>query len=717
MKVEIFRIPRCLFFDASRYRSGMSSIMMRKPIAYLLQKKICVSSPHLLLRCYSALPIPSIPKPRQPTFSNAKTDSHLVLYNSQITKNGRNGNLQEAQSIFDHMAFRDVVSWTALLTAYGENGDVSKARELFDKMPKRNTTSWNSMISAYVRALKVSEAYELFSKMPTKNVVSYGAMIMGFAKNGMLREAEEIYQEMPQMWRDPVASNALICGYLKAGKLDDAVRVFSRMGVRDVVSWSSMVDGYCKNGRISDARDVFDAMPKRNVVSWTAMIRGYLTAGFWEEGFGLFVEMRRDAVRISSTTFSVMLDACSEKDRIREGVQIHGLVLTTGFECDVFLGNSIINMYSRAGWMTAARRSFDFMKEKDVVSWNSLIAGYIQHDAIEEAYVLFELMPEKDVVSWTSMVVGFSNRGWTKESVRIFEQMPQKDEIAWTAIISGFVRNGEHESALRWFGRMVEEGFRPNPIMLSSVLSALAGLAILDLGMQVHACIIKMDFEDDVAIQSSLVSMYAKCGNVSDAYRIFSSINERNLVTVNSMITAFAQHGLAEEAIKLFTEMLRDGYKPSHITFLGILSACAHAGLIEEGYRYFKSMRSYGVEPGPDHFTCMVDILGRAGLLKDAMELINLMPCKPYAAAWGALLSASRIHFNLEFAELAAQQLFELEPNNATAYAVLSSLYSVAGLKDDEEKVRMVKQSNGVKKIPGYSRIILDKNANQWSRI
>ncbi|XP_010911898.1 pentatricopeptide repeat-containing protein At1g53600, mitochondrial [Elaeis guineensis] len=694
----------------------MSSIMLRKLIPYSLQKNLCAASPHLLLRYSSALPSPS-PKRREATIFNAKTGSHAVFYNSQITKNGRNGNLQEAQSIFDHMPFRDVVSWTALLTAYAENGDVSKARQVFDQMPKRNTASWNAMISAYARALKVSEAYELFSKMPTRNVVSYGAMIMGFAKNGMLEEAEEVYQEMPQMGRDPVASNALICGYLKAGKLDKAVQVFNRMGMRDVVSWSSMVDGYCKNGRISDARDVFDAMPERNVVSWTAMVRGYLKAGFWEEGFRLFVQMRRDAVRISSTTFSVMLDACADKDRIREGVQIHGLALTMGLECDVFLGNSVISMYSRAGWMTAARRSFDCMKEKDVVSWNSLINGYVQLDAIEEAYALFELMPERDVVSWTSLVVGFSNRGWTKESVRIFEQMPKKDGIAWTAIISGFVSNREHESALRWFGRMVEEGFRPNPVMLSSVLSALAGLAILDLGMQVHACIIKMDFEVDVAIQSSLVSMYAKCGDVRDAYRIFSSVHERNLVTVNSMITAFAQHGLAEEALKLFAEMLKNGYKPTQVTFLGLLSACAHAGLVEEGYKYFKSMRSYGVEPGPDHYTCMVDILGRAGLLKDAMELINSMPCKPHAAAWGALLNASRIHFNLEFAELAAQQLFDLEPNNATAYAVLSSMYSLAGLKEDEEKVRMLKQSNGVRKIPGYSRIIPDQNANQWSRV
>ncbi|XP_072993095.1 pentatricopeptide repeat-containing protein At1g53600, mitochondrial [Typha latifolia] len=663
--------------------------MLRKRISFFRSQSLPLSSLHLSIARYS---------------NSTKTRRNLGFSNSQITKNGRNGDPRGAQFVFDGMPVRDVVSWTALLTAYGDNGEVSSARKVFDQMPTRNTVSWNAMMSAYVRASKVWDAFELFSKIPEKNEVSYGAMIAGFAKSGMIKDAEMVYEEMPRMWRDPVASNALICGYLRKGQLDEAVRIFNAMEVKDVISWSSMVDAFCKFGSIFDAREIFDSMPERNVISWTSMIRGYFKVGFLDDGFNLFLEMRRKGVEINPTTLSVLLDACAEFCRIEEGVQIHGLINAMGFESDGFLGNSIIIMYSRTGWMVAARRKFDCMNMKDVVSWNSLITGYIQHGAIEEAHVLFESMPEKDVVSWTSMVVGFSNRGWMRESLLLFEQMPHKDEVAWTAVISGYVGNGEHESALQWFSIMVREGYMPNSVTLSCILSALASLVSLEQGMQVHACAVKMALGFDITVQSSLVSMYAKCGSLGDAYLIFSQINEPSLVTINSMITSFAQHGLAEEALKLFAKMQRDGYKPNEATFLGILSACAHAGLVEEGYKYFESMGSiYGIKPTPEHYTCMVDLLGRAGLLVEALEFINSMPYETNSDSWGALLNACKIHSNLNVAKIAAQKLFELEPNNATVYTVLSSMLSLAGLKEDEQRLRMVQLSSNIRKKPGYS--------------
>ncbi|KAG6523706.1 pentatricopeptide repeat-containing protein At1g53600, mitochondrial-like [Zingiber officinale] len=638
----------------------------------------------------------------------------LLSCNAQITRSGRHGDPLAAQSTFDRMPFRDVVSWTALLTAYADNGQISAARRVFDEMPSRNTASWNAMMTAYARSSRLAEASELFARMPGRNAVSYGAMISGFAKNGMMKEAEEVYQAMPRRWRDPVATHALICGYLREGKLDLATQVFEAMEVRDVFSWSSMVDGYCKCGRVCDARELFDAMPEKNVVSWTAMIQGCVRSGMWEDGFRLFLQMRRECVSFNSMTLSVMVDACSALDRIREGIQCHALILALGLQNDVFLGNSIIVMYARARWMDDARRSFNCMSIKDLVSWNSLIAGYIQDDALEAANELFEAMPEKDIISWTSMVVGFSKRGWISESVRLFQEMPEKDEIAWTAIISAFVANGKHENAILWFNCMVDEGFRPSAQALSSVLSASANLVILDVGMHIHACTIKTNLESDVAVQSSLVSMYAKCGSVTDAYHIFLSIGEPNLVTVNAMVTAFSQHGLVKEALELLEDMQRYGCKPNHVTFLGILSACAHAGLVDEGYKHFKSMTTlYCVEPGLDHYTCMVDLLGRSGLLREAVDLINSLPLSPHSAIWGALLNASSIHSHLEFAELAAQRLLELEPNNSAAYSVLSNMYGLAVNKKSEERMRMTQMSNGVRKTPGYSWVIFDNALRQ----
>ncbi|KAA8526707.1 hypothetical protein F0562_009064 [Nyssa sinensis] len=620
---------------------------------------------------------------------NLKTSKFLVYCNSQITKNGRNGNISEAESIFNRMPTKNIISWTAMLTAYAENGQIRKARNVFNEMPERNTASWNAMITAYVRNSRgIDEASELFRKMPEKNEVSYAAMITGFVQAGMLDKAQKLYACTQVIWRDPVCSNALISGYLRIGNLGKAVQIFDGMVETDVVSWSSMVDGYCKNGRIGEAKDLFDRMPVRNVVSWTAMINGFVKMGCFEDGFGLFLQMRQEnIVKINSTTLTIIFEACGNLGRYREGIQMHGVALCMGFEHDVFLGNSMTTMYCRFGCMDTASNVFLMMNKKDVVSWNSMIGGYVQAGAIKEAYRLFEKMPEKDVVSWTTMITGFSGKGWTRKSIELFESMPEKDDIAWTAVISGFVNNEEYEKAIRWFIQMLRIAVRPNPLTLSSVLSASASLATLNQGLQIHAHVMKMDMEFDLSIQNSLISLYSKCGNVDAAYHVFINVSAPNVVTFNSMITGFAQNGFGEEALKLFNEMKNKGQEPNQITFLGVLSACTHVGLVDEGWNYFKSMRfSYKIEPGADHYACMVDLLGRAGLLDEAINLINSMPFEPHSGVWGALLGASSTHLCLDLAKLAAQRLFELEPNNATPYVVLSNLYSVAGKKKDGEQ-------------------------------
>ncbi|CAA7394013.1 unnamed protein product [Spirodela intermedia] len=640
--------------------------------------------------------------------SKAQACTASVRGNAQITTHGRAGNVRGAQAVFDSMPHRDVISWTALLTAYADCRDIRQAREVFDGMPKRNVASWNAMISAYAREMRVREASELFGKMPCRNAVSYAAMISGFARAGMMREAEELYAETPPHWRDPVASNALVSGYLQHGDLEGAIRVFEGMAARDVVSWSSMVNGYCKRGMIEEARKTFGLMPQRNVVSWTAMIRGYMKAGLWEDGLLTFMAMRRESVSINPVTLSVILDACSELGKIQEGRQTHGLILRLGFCRDNFLGNSLIAMYSSVKRVDDARKAFDNMEERDVVSWNSMIGGYVHSDLVQSAHELFEQMPTRDVVSWTSMLVGFSNSGRLAEAVCLFQEMPKKDHVAWTAMVSGFVANEEHELAFRWFIQMLRQGITPNPLSLSSILSASAGLAILSQGTQVHASALKMDMESDLSVQNALVSMYAKCGNLHDACRVFSSIRHPNVVSMNTMITGLAQHGLAEEALKLFRRMEKKGCQPNRVTSLALLSACSHAGRVDLGLGLFHSMRSsYGIEPGPDHYTCMVDLLGRAGLLEEAVELIGSMPADPHSAVWGALLGASRAHRHLALAEHAAGQIFELEPENAAAYVVLSEMYCSAGLKKDEEDVRTVKRSRGVRKNPGCSWITL----------
>ncbi|KAL8507847.1 hypothetical protein ACS0TY_018404 [Phlomoides rotata] len=632
--------------------------------------------------------------------------------NIQITRHGRNGNIREAESLFRRMPEKSVVTYTAMLSAYANNGQITNARRVFDEMPQRTVATWNAMITAYVRNMSsvngVEEAFRLFARMPVRNAVSHTAMIMGFVNAGRMDDAERLFRSTPLEWRDPYCSNILMNGYLMIGKLEEAVRVFEVMVEKNVVCYSTMVDSYCKNGRLTEARKLFDIMGEsKNEFTWCSMIDGYMKSGNFQDGFQLFLQMRREGlVRIEPTILTVIFESCGRIGRDREGCQVHGFVSHMGFECDVFLCNSMITMYSRFGCIDEARSLFNMMNKRDVVSWNSLISGYVQAGRIEEANELFERMDSKDSVSWTTLITGFANRGLTEKCISLFRDMPERDGVAWTALISGFVNNGEYEEAISWFVEMARNAMRPEAVTLCCLLSASASLASLSLGSQMHAFVVKLNMGFDLSIQNSLVSIYSKCGSVDDAYKIFKSITWQSIVSFNSMITGFAHNGYGEEALDLFRKLVDGGLDPTDVTFIGVLSACTHAGLVKEGWQYFKSMNTlFKVEPSPDHYVCMVDLLGRAGLLDEATKLIESMPFEPHIGVWGALLGASRTHMRPDIAKLASQSILQLEPNNATAYVVLSDVYHCVGKRRDEEEIRLSKRSLGIRKSPGCSWI------------
>lgn len=655
--------------------------------------------------------------PRAYSTSSAQTISEskksaVYCSNIQITSHGRNGNIREAESLFRRLPEKSVVTYTAMLSAYAKNGQIKNARKLFDEMPQRTVSTWNAMITAYVRNKNrldgVEEAFRLFERMPVRNAVSHTVMMMGFIGAGRLDDAERLFGSTPLKWRDSFCSNVMMNGYLMVGKLEEAVRVFEGMVEKNVVSCSTMVDGYCKNGRVSEARKLFDVMGEsRNEFTWCCMIDGYMKSGNFEDGFQLFLEMRREGrVRIEPTILTVIFESCGMIGRDREGCQVHGFVSHLGLEFDVVLYNSMIGMYSRFGCIDEARNLFNRMNKRDAVSWNSLIFGYVQAGRIEEAYELFERMYHKDSVSWTTLITGFANRGLTEKCVSLFHDMPDRDGVAWTALISGFVNNGENKEAIAWFVQMVCNATRPDAVTLCSMLRASASLASLNLGSQMHAFVVKLNMECDISIQNSLVSMYSKCGNVDSAYKIFKSITRPSVVSFNSMITGFAHNGYGEEALYLFRKLVDGGHDPTDVTFIGVLSACTHAGLVETGWQYFKSMSTlFNVEPSPDHYACMVDLLGRSGLLNEAIKLIESMPFEPHIGVWGALLGASRTHMRPDIAKLASKKMLQLEPKNATAYVVLSDIYHYLGKRRDEEEMRLSQRLLGIKKSPGCSWI------------
>ncbi|KAK2368426.1 pentatricopeptide repeat-containing protein [Trifolium repens] len=236
-------------------------------------------------------------------------------------------------------------------------------------------------------------------------------------------------------------------------------------------------------GKVGYARILFDRMPKRNVVSWSAMIDGYMEKGLFENGFCLFLDMRREGVvEVNSTTMTIMVKGCGNCGGVKEGMQIHRLVSRLGFEFGSVLTNTIITLYSSFGCTNMAKKVFCAMGNKDLVSWNSMISGYIYNNEVDAAYVIFKKMPEKDLISWMAMIRGFAKDGRIGKAIELFDILKEKDEFVWTVIISGFVSNEEYDETLCWYVWMNQEGCRPNPVTISSVLAASANLVALNEG-------------------------------------------------------------------------------------------------------------------------------------------------------------------------------------------------------------------------------------------
>eukprot|EP01018_Ginkgo_biloba_P035775 Gb_37473 [translate_table: standard] len=453
-------------------------------------------------------------------------------------------------------------------------------------------------------------------------------------------ETERSWKEMMCLFQD----NRLIGMYAKRGNLLNAREVFDKMIVRDVSSWNTVIAGYVKCGRIEDARQLFDKMPERDAVSWSSMIAGYTRHGNCEEAMKLFSQMRRRGIKPNEFTFGSVLCACANLPILEQGKQVHGLVIKSDFKSNVVVGSALVDMYAKCGSIDDARQQFDQMPERNSVSWNAMVAGYTQHLCGEEALNLFR--------------------------------------------------------------QMQGVGVKLDKFSFATILNACASLPALERGKHVHSHVIKTGFESNVFVGSTLVDMYAKCGCIDDARQVFDKICERDLVLWTTMITGYAQNGCGKDVLEFFEQMLNLGMKPDHVTFTGVLSACSHAGLVDEGRQYFDSMvRDHCIKPTPDHYGCIIDLLGRAGCLDEAEVFIKNMPIEPDAIVWGALLSACRIHGNMELGERAAECLIKLDSQKPASYVLLSNIYCAAGRWGDAAKMIKMMQDRGVKRSSGCSWI------------
>ncbi|WJX32577.1 hypothetical protein P8452_20885 [Trifolium repens] len=502
-----------------------------------------------------------------------------------------------------------------------------------------------------------------------------------------------------------------------------------------------MISVYAKCSSFNDARNLFDEMPHRNIVSWTTMVSAFTNSGMPCEALKLYNEMLESKTEQPNRfLYSAVLKACGLARNIELGKLVHDHIFQSKLDVDIVLMNALLDMYVKCGSLMDAQRVFYEIPCKNATSWNTLILGHAKQGLIGDAMKLIDKMPEPDIISWNSIVAGlveyasvhalqfvtmmhvkglkldeftfpnalkacglgdelmlgreihcyiiksgfesscycisalidmYSNCNLLGEAMKIFYQFFRNSPVSeslvlWNSMLSGYVASGDYVEAL-----------------------ACSSLASHQRGKQVHALCLKKGYEAERVITTALIDMYAKCGDIEDALALFGCLSEIDTLSWTSIIVGCAQNGRADEAISLLHKMIESDTKPNKITILGVLTACRHAGLVEEAWAVFNSIETkHGLIPCPEHYNCMVDILGQAGRFEEAGKLISEMPFKPDKTIWSSLLGACGTYKNRHLANIVAEHLLAISPEDVSVYIMLSNVYAALGMWDNLSKVR-----------------------------
>ncbi|CAO2185201.1 unnamed protein product [Urochloa humidicola] len=635
------------------------------------------------------------------------------------------GRFARAREVFDQMPNKDIVSLNRLLSAYSRSGDPASAEDLFRAATHRNARTWTIMMSVLAADRRGSDAVSLFGDM--------------------LREGEA---------PDCVAMSTVI--NVPGCNVASLHPFVTKLGLdASVVVCNTLLDAYCKQGFIAAARRVFLEMPERDTVTYNALIMGFSKEGLQREALQLFAAMRREGLDTSQFTFSSMLTVATGMVDLHLGRQIHGLYVRATSACNVFVNNALLDFYSKCDCLDDLKQLFLEMPERDNVSYNVMISAYAWNRCAGMVLQLFREMQkigfDRRVLPYASLLsvagslpdieigkqihaqlvllglasedlVGnalidmYSKCGMLDAAKTNFANKRDKSAVSWTAMITGCVQNGQHEEALELFCDMRRVGLRPDRATCSSIMKASSSLAMIGLGRQLHSYFTKSGHLSNVFSGSVVLDMYAKCGSLDEALRTFDEMPEKNSITWNAIISAYAQYGEAMNAIRMFESMLHCGLYPDSVTFLSVLAACSHKGLPEECMKYFDLMKYYyGMLPWKGHYSCVIDTLGRAGYFDKVQKVLDEMPFEDDPIIWSSILHSCRIHGNQDLATVAAEKLFSMAPTDATPYVILSNIYAKAGRWEDAACVKKIMRDRGVRKEPGNSWVEIKQKIYSFS--
>ncbi|GMI65183.1 mitochondrial RNA editing factor 29 [Hibiscus trionum] len=600
-----------------------------------------------------------------------------------------------------------------------------------------------------IHALMVKTHFNDANKLSP--AAQFNLLITSYTQNSQPHTALDIYAYLRRM--DHEVDNFMLpavlkaCSFVSMARLGKEIHGFAvKSGLtEDVFVSNALIQMYSECDSVVSSSLLFDNMRERDDVSWSTMIRCYVRNKLHREALETIRKMQILQIRPSEVAMISMVTLFADLMDNEMGKVMHAYATRNLEKMGVYLATAFVHMYARSGNLASARLLFDGLNQKSIASWTAMIAGYIHCNELEEGMKLFARMIEErnkpneitllslvvecgfvgalelgkqlhvyivrseiciSLALATALVDMYGKCGEIKNAKAVFDSVKNKDVMIWSAMIAAYARTRYTDHAFDLFVKMRDNGVTPNQVTMATMLSLCAEVGAHDMGKWVHTVIRRQVVKMDTILKTALLEMYAKCGDIDGAWKLFREAKDRDISMWNTMMAGFGMHGCGKEALELLFEMGSVGARPNDITFIGLLHACSHAGLVEEGKLMFEKMvHEFGLVPKIEHYGCMVDLLGRAGHLDEAYEIIKNMPIRANAIIWSALLAACKLHQNAVLGEIAARQLVYLEPQNCGYNVSMSNIYAMANRWNDVAGVRKAMKNKGMRKEPGLSCI------------
>ncbi|OWM73670.1 pentatricopeptide repeat-containing protein At2g27610 [Punica granatum] len=426
-----------------------------------------------------------------------------------------------------------------------------------------------------------------------------------------------------------------------------------------------------------NARHLFEESPDRDPSkNFNSLLFQYSRENQNWQALSLFAYIHQSGLPVDGSTLSCALKVCGALPDQCAGKQVHCRCIKAGFEGDVSVGTSLVDMYMKSEHIEDGTRVFESMGDKNVVSWTSLLSGYAKNGLTDRAVGLFRRIVgagvepnaftfttvlgalvadgslvaergtqvhgmvvknglERDVTVGNSLINMYSKVGMLGSARAIFDSMDEKNYVSWNGIIGGYVSSGCDSEALEMFYQMRTAGVGLTQVTFVSVIKLCGNNRNLALVRQLHCRVLRGGFAFGDGVRTALMVAYSKCNEMDDALTTFSTMpGTRNVVLWTALISGYLQNGGAARAVDLFRQMTRDGVYPNSFTYSVILTAhpfvcpsAIHAQVIKTNYERTSTVG-----------TALLDAYFKEGNSDAATEVFDSIEEKDIVS-WSAILA------------------------------------------------------------------------------